>query len=89
MATLDEINLFDRYLQAKNLQQDQRQEVADTIAPTPAQSAYIASFMAPGSSIPDVAGKKILGKEIILMPACRAWVWQETQLTAFHWLDRL
>ena len=56
MATLDEINLFDRYLQAKNLQQDQRQEVADTIAPTPAQSAYIASFMAPGSSIPDVAG---------------------------------
>jgi hypothetical protein len=56
MATLDEINLFDRYLQAKNLQQDQRQEVADTIAPTPAQATYIASFMAPGSSIPDVAG---------------------------------
>ena len=49
MATLDEINLFDRYLQAKNLQQDQRQEVADTIAPTPAQATYIAAMLTPGS----------------------------------------
>jgi len=53
---LKDIDIFDRYLQIKQLQQDQRQEVADAIAPTPAQSAYIASFMAPGSSIPDVSG---------------------------------
>jgi hypothetical protein len=45
MATLDDINLFERYLQAKNLQQDQRQEVADTIAPTPAQATYIAAML--------------------------------------------
>jgi len=53
---LKDIDIFDRYLQIKKLQQDQRQEVADAIAPTPAQSAYITSFMAPGSSIPDVSG---------------------------------
>jgi hypothetical protein len=56
MATLDEINLFDRYLQAKNLQQDQRQEVADTIAPTPAQATYIAAMLAPGSGYIDAQG---------------------------------
>ena len=53
---LKDIDIFDRYLQIKQLQQDQRQGVADAIAPTPAQSAYITSFMAPGSSIPDVSG---------------------------------
>jgi hypothetical protein len=56
MATLDDINLFDRYLQAKNLQQDQRQEVADTIAPTPAQATYIAAMLAPGSGYIDAQG---------------------------------
>ena len=53
---LNDIDIFDRYLQTQQLQQDQRQGVADAIAPTPAQSAYITSFMAPGSSIPDVSG---------------------------------
>jgi hypothetical protein len=56
MATLDDINLFERYLQAKNLQQDQRQEVADTIAPTPAQATYIAAMLAPGSGYIDAQG---------------------------------
>jgi hypothetical protein len=53
---LEDIDIFDRFLQTKQLQQDQRQQVADTIAPTPAQATYIASFLAPGSSIPDVSG---------------------------------
>ena len=53
---IKDIDIFDRYLQTQQLQQDQRQGVADAIAPTPAQSAYITSFMAPGSSIPDVSG---------------------------------
>ena len=53
---LNDIDIFDRYLQTQQLQQDQRQGVADAIAPTPAQSAYMASFLAPGSSIPDVSG---------------------------------
>ena len=53
---LEDIDIFDRFLQTKQLQQDQRQQVADTIAPTPAQATYIASFLAPGSSVPDVSG---------------------------------
>jgi hypothetical protein len=53
---LEDIDIFDRYLQTQQLQQDQRQQVADTIAPTPAQATYIASFLAPGSSVPDVSG---------------------------------
>ena len=53
---LEDIDIFDRFLQTKQLQQDQRQQVADTIAPTPAQATYIASLLAPGSSIPDVSG---------------------------------
>ena len=53
---LEDIDIFGRYLQTKQLQQDQRQQVADTIAPTPAQATYMASFLAPGSSIPDVSG---------------------------------
>ena len=53
---LKDIDIFDRYLQIKQLQQDQRQEVADAIAPTPAQATYMASFLTPGSSIPDVSG---------------------------------
>ena len=56
MATLDDINLFDRYLQTQQLQRDQDQAMSEQFATTPAQATYIASFMAPGSSIPDVAG---------------------------------
>ena len=53
---LEDIDIFDRFLQTKQLQQDQRQQVADTIAPTPAQATYIASLLAPGSSVPDMGG---------------------------------
>jgi len=53
---LKDINIFDRYLQTKQLQQDQDQAMSEQFAMTPAQATYITSFMAPFSSVPDVSG---------------------------------
>ena len=53
---LKDINIFDRYLQTKQLQRDQDQAMSEQFAMTPAQATYMASFMVPGSSGPDVSG---------------------------------
>ena len=53
---LKDINIFDRYMQTQELQQDQNQAMSDQFAMTPAQATYMGSFMIPGSSVPDVSG---------------------------------
>ena len=56
MATLDDINLFDRYLQTQQLQRDQDQAMSEQFATTPAQATYIAAMLAPGSGYIDAQG---------------------------------
>ena len=53
---LKDINIFDRYMQTQELQQDQNQAMSEQFAMTPAQATYMGSFMIPGSSVPDVSG---------------------------------
>ena len=49
---LKDINIFDRYMQTQELQQDQNQAMSEQFAMTPAQATYMGSFMIPGSSVP-------------------------------------
>ena len=53
---LKDINIFDRYMQTQELQQDQNQAMSEQFAMTPAQATYMGSFMIPGSSVPDMGG---------------------------------
>lgn len=53
---LKDINIFDRYMQTQELQQDQNQAMSEQFSMTPAQATYMGSFMIPGSSVPDVSG---------------------------------